>query len=112
MPIFLEKVVLAVLVAIMTTLLFVNPWKFDWWQRGSLLVAAFAVAFFISYTLYRHNESIRTGQTAPISAPSPTQATGNATTSGSKSPAVTGNDNNITYGRTSNSHKKKPKAQE
>ena len=61
MPIFLEKLVLPVLAAAVTILIFVNPMKFDWRQRLSLFIAVIALAYFISHSLYIRNEGIRPG---------------------------------------------------
>jgi hypothetical protein len=51
MPLFFERFVLAVLVGALVTGIFVNPLKFDNWQRVSLAIAIIAAAFFISHTL-------------------------------------------------------------
>lgn len=112
MPVFVEKIVLPVLAAVVMGLILLNPLKFDWPQRISLFIAVVAVAYFLSHTLHLRSESLRLSQQAPISTPARDQSTGNAATTGTKSPAVTGNDNKITYQEPSDTDKKKTKPQE
>lgn len=60
-PIFLEKFIVPVLTIIAGAVILYNPFKFDWPQRISLVVAIVATAFFCSYSLYLHSEAVRSG---------------------------------------------------
>ena|ERR1022692_637855 len=51
MPIFLERFVLPVLATSVITVILLNPFKWDWQQRVSILVFVFALAYFVGHTL-------------------------------------------------------------
>jgi hypothetical protein len=102
MPIFLERFVLPSLAAFVVGVIIVNPLKFDWQQRVALLVVAFGLAYFSARTVYLGSHVAF----APAQSPSPTspisiQSTGNATTSGPNSPAVSGSNNTVNSGNAS-----------
>ena len=120
-PFFLEKFIVPVLAVISGALIIYNPWKFDLRQRASLLIAIIAVAYFLSHSLHLRNEAIRTGSVGQSDKgfPSPRvneqtqpKASGNAVTTGSKSPAVTGDNNKFNYGQSPEPKKQKPKSPE
>jgi len=101
--VFLEKVAIPIIVGGGTTILLVNPMKFDWPSRISVFIALLALGYFISHQVHLRNEAIRTGAGPPTlstempSAP-PTHGSGAASTAGADSPAVTGDENTVTYG--------------
>jgi len=103
MPIFLEKFVLPVLAAGLITVVIVNPFKFDWHQRISLLVCILAAAYFVGYSLYKSKPAPTHGGAPVVDAP---KKTGDATTSGAQSPAVTGDKNKIIYDQSPHPEKK------
>jgi hypothetical protein len=95
MDVFLERFVLTVLAASVVTLIVLNPFKFAWPQRASLLVAVVALAYFVGYTIEKRRIPVGQGlSAAPVQTPI---KTGDATTGGDMSPAVTGNGNTIQY---------------
>ena len=61
MPVFLEKVVLPVGVALITGLVLINPMKFDWSSRISLFIGVLALGYFVAHQLHLRNEGIRLG---------------------------------------------------
>lgn len=88
---FLKDFVAPVLVGVVVYLLFAH--RLDTWQRIYLVAAVTFFALFLSRTWRIYNRSTADKHAAP------TAHTGNATTSGRNSPAVTGNGNTITYGQ-------------
>ena len=52
-PVFLERFILTACAALVVAVLATNPFKFDWYQRGSFAVGITAVAFFVSATLHK-----------------------------------------------------------
>src|SRR5277367_894400 len=103
MPIFLERFVLPILAAVVTGVCLFNPWKWDWHQRASLFVGVVSLAYFFAYTSYRIKPETTQTSAPAIEAP---KKTGNATTSGDNSPAVTSDGNNITYDQSTHPGKK------
>jgi hypothetical protein len=103
MPVFLERFVLPVLVAVVVTVIVLNPFKFDRQQRISLLVCVLAAAYFVGHTLHKRNSAPMRGATPVADAP---KKTGDATTNGPQSPAVTGDGNKITYDQSPHPEKK------
>lgn len=98
MPVFLERFVLPVLAATLITVIIVNPLKMDWQQRTALIVAVVAVAYFVGHTLQRGKGPTSPQTAITATAPTPlSKPSGDATTSGNASPAVTGNENTIKY---------------
>lgn len=95
-PIFSEAFLIPVLVAIAGEVILSFILKWGWRRRIYVLVAICSLAYVISYTL-GHTGS--TGQTSqnPASTAAP-RISGDATTYGNDSPAVTGDRNQITYG--------------
>ncbi len=97
MPVFLERFVLTALSALFVAVIIVNPLKLEWPQQVSLSVAVIALAFFVGYTVERTSRM----RTMPLphqstnEPASPSRATGSATTTGSNSPAVTGDGNTV-----------------
>ncbi|MGD0403223.1 MAG: hypothetical protein ABSB66_08500 [Candidatus Acidiferrales bacterium] len=82
-----------------------NPFKWDWQQRVSLFLAVVCIAYFVGHTSYKSSSSTaKTHPTAPVEAQ---QKSGDATTSGPESPAVTGSGNTITYDQPSTPEKKR-----
>jgi ABC-type transport system involved in cytochrome bd biosynthesis fused ATPase/permease subunit len=53
----LERFIIPIGVAIVVSAVIVNPLKFDWQQRISLLVAIFALTYFVSHTVYKPKAS-------------------------------------------------------
>jgi hypothetical protein len=53
MPVFLERYVLPILVALVVGVCVFNPWKWDWHQRISLFLGVTFLAYFFSYTSHR-----------------------------------------------------------
>ncbi len=103
MPIFLERFVLPVLAAAVIAVIVLNPLKLDRQQRISLLVCVLASAYFVGYTLYKRNSVPTHGAAPMVGAP---RRTGDATTNGSQSPAVTGDGNKINYAQSPDPPKK------
>lgn len=68
MPVFVEKLLIPLAVAVFLALAFTNPMGFDWIQRITGLVGTLSFASFISYTLHRYNERQKK-QPAATSAP-------------------------------------------
>jgi hypothetical protein len=102
-PIFLERFVLPVLATAVIVLIVLNQLKLDLQQRIALLVGVLAFAYLIGYSLTK-GKSVAT-QTPMAEAPS---KSGDATTSGSNSPGVTGNGNTFQYDQSSPPQKQKP----
>lgn len=94
MPIFLERFVLPVLAAVLITVIVLNPFKLDRQQVISLLICVLAAAYFVGHTLSKRNLAATHGAAPMVDAP---KRTGDATTYGPKSPAVTGDGNKINY---------------
>jgi hypothetical protein len=90
MPVFLERFVLPVLATAVITVIWLNPFRWDWQQRISLLLGVLFLAYFLGYTSYK--------STRTTASP---RKTGDAATSAPNSPAVTGDRNNIQYGQPS-----------
>jgi len=92
--VFLEKYLPSIIGAVLIGVLLLNPKKWDGVQRVSLGIAGVAVLVFASRTLSIKNQ-------APAQASSAAQTiaptTGNATTGGDDSPAVTGSGNSFDY---------------
>ena len=101
MPVFLERFVLTVLAAIVMGVVVLNPFKLDWHQRISLLVAVVALAYFVGRTVYVTKPPQAPQVVAPTAAP---HVSGNASTTGNNSPANTGDGNTFNIG-TSNPKK-------
>jgi hypothetical protein len=108
-PIFLERFVLPVLAAATITVIALNPLRFDRQQRISLLVAVLAFAYFVGYTIHKNRSGA--GQTTPQAVEIP-KKTGDARTTGPKSPAVTGDNNKINYDQSSPKVQKPTKKKE
>jgi hypothetical protein len=100
MPIFLERFVLPLLVAVVMGVCVFNPWKWDWHQRISLSVAAIAVAYFVGYTLTKSKPTI--SLQAPIAQPSVN------TTNGPQSPIMPDNSGNVTISNDNSKPKEPP----
>lgn len=98
MSFFLERFVLVILAGSVITVLLLNPLKLDWRQRASLLVCVVSLAYFVGRTLEKQKSTL-VSPTVPV-LQNPAQASGDATTSGDQSPAVTGKDNTFTYDST------------
>jgi hypothetical protein len=99
MPIFLEKFVLPILATAVTSILIINPMKFDWKSRISLFVAIVAFGYFVSHQLHLRNEAIRRTtevQSGQVSSESG-RTSGPASTHGDNSPANTGDNNKFEY---------------
>jgi hypothetical protein len=94
MPIFLERFVLPVCATLMIGVILLNPMKMDLQQRVSLGIGVLAIAYFVGHSLQR-NKLLEQAK-PPIVQPTP-PTTGNATTTGNQSPAVTGNGNGVVY---------------
>lgn len=77
--------------------------KFDVQERVYLLFALCFAALFVSRWVQLHNRQPLPKQTRPAI------QTGNATTSGPESPAITGSGNKISYGQAPNPGKGNPK---
>jgi len=103
MSIFVERFVLPILAACVTGVILLNPLKWDRLQRISLFICVVSLAYFVAHTLNKNTKAV-----APQPVP---QQTGNATTRGSNSPAVTGNGNSFTYDK-SEPKKEAPKKKE
>lgn len=108
--VFLERFLLAVLAGAVITLVMLNALKLDWHQRIALLVILLAAAYLIGYTVQKTKPPATpaTDTTSPMNAEHPAAPSGPASTQGDQSPAVTGNDNFITYGPTPPRKQKKP----
>jgi hypothetical protein len=91
---FLERFVLPILATTVITVIALNPLKFDVRQRVSLCVAVLAFAYFVGHSLQK-NRSVPV-QATPQAVEIP-QRTGDATTTGPNSPAVTGDNNKVIY---------------
>jgi hypothetical protein len=87
MPIFFQRFILPILCFLVTGLCLLNPWKWDWQQRVSLILGVTFIAYFFAYTSSRIKPD-SAQSIAPI-----IRKTGDATTSGSNSPANTGDEN-------------------
>jgi hypothetical protein len=98
MELFLERFVLPLLVFGATTVIIVNPMKLDWHQRVSILIIVVASAYLIGYSLHKARTAPTPTVTVPSSAPEAPKTTGDAVTSGSQSPAITGAGNSVNYG--------------
>jgi hypothetical protein len=109
-PVFLEKFVLPILAAAILTVIALNPFNLDSKQRISLLVAVVALAYFIGHTIYKRVPG--SGQPTPQAVEIPKRTTGDATTTGPNSPAVTGDNNKIIYGQPPPKDQKAPKKKE
>lgn len=57
MSLFLERFILALLVALAVALMFANPFKFDRTQRITLMVAVVFLAYFVAHTAQKANRS-------------------------------------------------------
>jgi len=106
--IFLEKFVIPILVALVGIIL-INPLKFDRAQQISLFLAVVCLAYFFGHTIHRIQQAkafapAQPAATAPLELLKPS---GDAKTSGSDSPAVTGGVNNFTYDQAPDSKKLK-----
>lgn len=105
---FVERFVLPILVAIMTAIIGINPWKLDLRQRISLGICVLSLAYFVTHSL---------GKKTTYDIPVPKQAveaprlSGDAQSSGSQSPAVTGDGNNVQYGTDASKSSPKPARQ-
>jgi urea transporter len=53
MPVFLERFVIPILATSVVTVILLNPFKWDWVQRTTLLVGIVFTAFFFAYTDYK-----------------------------------------------------------
>ena len=108
-PIFLERFVLPVLAATVIAVIVLNPFKLDWQQRISLLAGVLALAYFAGYTLHKGKSEPTPATHASVPAATApaeaSKASGDAKTSGSQSPAVTGDGNNIKYDDSSHPEK-------
>lgn len=102
MAIFLERFVLPVLAGAVITVIVLNPFKLDRQQRISLLVCVLAAAYFVGYTVYKSNSPMH-GAAPMVETP---KKSGDATTTGPKSPAVTGDGNKINYDQPHHPEKK------
>ena len=89
-PVFLEKIVLPILATAVITVILLNPFRLDRPQRISLLVIVLATGYLIGHTLHKQKLESAKPPAPAIEAP---RKSGDATTSGSNSPANTGNGN-------------------
>jgi hypothetical protein len=92
--IFFERFVLPVLAATVITVIVLNSLKLDLKQRISLCVAVLALAYFVGHSLGRNTPAPAQPAAQDVDIP---KKTGDATTIGPESPAVTGNNNKIIY---------------
>lgn len=53
MPKFIELVAIPILATVVCATIILNPFRFDWQQRVSLLIAVLAFAFFLAYTIHK-----------------------------------------------------------
>ena len=91
MPVFIERFVLPILAAIVMGVCVLNPWKWDWNQRISLILSMIFLAYFFAYTSYYSGS-----ETTKIPAvPATTRISGDARTTGDNSPANTGDGNSF-----------------
>jgi hypothetical protein len=101
MPIFLERFVLPALAAIMIGVLLINPLKLDRSQQISLGICVLAFAFFVGHTLHKSKSPTVALPPLIVQEASPSERdrsqAGAPSTSGSDSPAVTGNGNTFNY---------------
>ena len=95
MPVFLERFVLPILVALAVGVCVFNPWKWDWNQRISLLLAVACLAYFFSYTSHHSRTQAATGASQPAATP-PAQPSQQNTTTGPQSPIMPNNSGNVT----------------
>jgi hypothetical protein len=94
MPVFLERFVLPILATLVVAVIFLNPLKFDRQQQLSLLLAVVGIAYFVGHTLHK-NKALAPAPTAASAPAQPPKKSGDATTSGPDSPAITGDGNTV-----------------
>jgi hypothetical protein len=70
--------------------------KFDIPQGISLAIAVLALAYFVGHSLHKKRADFGSSQSVPPKVMEPSQ-TGNASTSGDQSPAITGSGNSVEY---------------
>ena len=110
MPVFIERFLLVVCAAAFFGLVINNSMSLDLHQRIGLGVALVGMAYFLGSTVQKKLPTTPPALVQPASenpAKSP-KRTGDAKTSGSESPAVTGDQNSVTYDQPSDSKEKKP----
>ncbi len=115
MPVFIERFLLVVCAAAFFGLVINNTMTLDLHQRIGLGVALVGMAYFLGHTVSKKHTPTPPVLVQPASdvPAKPTKASGDAETSGSESPAVTGDRNSITYEQPSSSKEKKaPKKNE
>ena len=95
MSVFLERFVLPILAAVVMGVIMLNPLKFDWHQRISLLIAVVAFAYFVGRTIHVGHATHQQPPSVAVPA-GPSHTSGSATTTGNNSPANTGDGNTIT----------------
>ena len=105
MPVFIERFVLPILAAIVMGGCVLNPWKWDWTQRISLILSMIFLAYFFAYTSYQGgSETTKT----PV-VPATTRVSGDARTTGDNSPANTGDGNSFQSDQKPKPSQAKPK---
>jgi hypothetical protein len=93
MPVFLERFVLPILVALVVGVCLFNPWKWDWHQRGSLFVGVVFLAYFFAYTSYHGKAQVPSGQASTAATTSAAPSVN--TTTGPQSPIMPNNSGNV-----------------
>jgi hypothetical protein len=114
MPVFLERFVLRILVALAVGVCVFNPWKWDWNQRISLFLGVVCLAYFFAYT--SHRSKSQAGEQPPA-ATATEPANSVNTTTGPQSPIMPNNSGAVEItseptggtGSVDNNEKKPPK---
>jgi hypothetical protein len=104
-PIFIERFLIVVCAAAFYGLVVNNTMGLDVHQRIGLGVILVGAAYLLGHTAYKQRPT-NVPVPAATAPAEPSHASGDAKTTGSQSPAVTGDGNNIKYGEPSDRKKK------
>jgi hypothetical protein len=103
MPIFLERFILPLLLAVVMGVCVFNPWKWDLHQRISLSVAAIALAYFVSHSLTKGKPTV-----PPLAGSAETAQPSVNTTTGPQSPIMPNNSGTVTISSDDSKPKEPP----
>jgi hypothetical protein len=108
--VYLEKFLPSALAALLVGVLLLNPLRWDWIQRASLLVAIVAVLIFATHTLSINSTAEADSKRSTLpEATSPKEAAppGDTSTTGANSPAVSGHNNTFIYNQPAQNGRRK-----
>jgi amino acid permease len=106
MPVYLERFVLPILVALAVGVCVFNPWKWDWNQRISVFLGVACFAYFFAYTSYHSKLQVGT-DTSQFPAAT-TNAPSTNSTNGPQSPVMPNNNGSVTINSDDSKPKKPP----